>query len=254
MATEIELHVGHFGNGTGAKSIVDEVQYARKFIKRIYEILQKNKVPSTYYEDTVSKNQNQNINNLIKYHNVDRNGLIVSGHLNASGGVKTESIGAEVLYFDQSTIAQNVVNAICNASGMKNRGIKQRTDLGVLARTFEHAILIEFGFVNSRKDVELMDKHFEEICLAVAEVLAKAIGHNITNTPQNSNKVTTSNVVSNKEESEIMLNDTGRKEAKELIKRGVKENLFTSKHENIDKYSDIELVSYAFAYLNRKVK
>ena len=50
------------------------------------------------------------------------------------------------------------------------------------------------------------------------------------------------------------LNETGRKETKEMIRRGVQEKLFTSKHENVDKYSDVELISYALAYANRKTK
>ncbi|WP_446936702.1 N-acetylmuramoyl-L-alanine amidase [Lysinibacillus fusiformis] len=196
---EIEFHVGHYGDGTGARGIIDEVQYARKFIKRIYEICVANGVPATYYEDKISKNQTQNINNLIAHHNQDRNGFIVSGHLNASGSVTDQGIGAEVLYYDQVTVAQKVVDAICNASGMKNRGAKKRTDLGVLVRTYEPAILIEFGFVTSKKDVELMDQHFEAICRAVAKVLAAHIGYTI--------KVEVGNV-DKPIEAKVMLNDS----------------------------------------------
>lgn len=196
---EIEFHVGHYGDGTGAKSLIDEVQYARKFIKRIYDICIANGVPATYYEDKISKNQTQNINNLIAHHNQDRNGFIVSGHLNASGSVSDQGIGAEVLYYDQVGIAKEVVDAICIASGMKNRGAKKRTDLGVLVRTYEPAILIEFGFVTSKTDVELMDKHFEAICQAVAKVLAEHIGYSIGKEAVNVEKPV---------EAKVMLNDT----------------------------------------------
>lgn len=58
-----------------------------------------------------------------------------------------------------------------------------------------------------------------------------------------------------KEETKVpeqLLNDTGRIAARELIKKGVKEKVFTSKHENVDKYEDKELISYGFAYINRK--
>lgn len=54
-----------------------------------------------------------------------------------------------------------------------------------------------------------------------------------------------------KVEKQEFLNDTGRFACKELIKKGVKEGLFTSKHENLEKYSDRELISYAFAYVHR---
>lgn len=178
--TEIELHVGHYGDRTGAHGIVDEVQFARKFIKRIYDILIANKVPATYYEDKTSKNQTQNINHLVAHHNADRNGLIVSGHLNASGAVTDRPIGAEVLYTTQKDLAAAVAKVMCDASGLINRGAKYRDNIGVLMKTYEPSILIEFGFVNSKKDVELMDKHFEAICQAIAKELAAAIGHKIS--------------------------------------------------------------------------
>ncbi|MED3799801.1 N-acetylmuramoyl-L-alanine amidase [Lysinibacillus capsici] len=196
---KLEFHVGHYGDGTGARGIIDEVQYARKFIKRIYDICIANGVPATYYEDKVSKSQTQNINNLIAHHNQDRNGFIVSGHLNSSGSVTERGIGAEVLYFDQVTVAKEVVDAICNASGLKNRGAKKRTDLGVLVRTYEPSILIEFGFVNSRTDIAFLDKHFEAICQAVAKVLAEHIGYTIKKEVVNVGKPV---------EAKVMLNDT----------------------------------------------
>lgn len=194
---ELEFHVGHYGDGTGARGFVDEVQYARKFIKRIYDICIANGVPATYYEDKISKNQTQNINHLIAHHNADTNGFIVSGHLNAGSSLTDQGIGVEVLYYDQLATAKQVVDAICNTSEMKNRGAKKRTDLGVLARTYEPAILIEFGFVTSRKDVELMDKNFEAICQAVAKVLATHIGYTIKEEEK----------VSQTTEAKVMLND-----------------------------------------------
>ena len=51
-----------------------------------------------------------------------------------------------------------------------------------------------------------------------------------------------------------LLNATGRDECKKMIQKGVKEGLFSSKHENIEKYTDVELLSYALAYVNRKLK
>jgi len=140
-----------------------------------------------------------NINHLIAHHNADNNGFIVSGHLNASGSVTDQGIGAEVLFYDQVTVAQKVVDAICNASGLKNRGAKKRTDLGVLVRTYEPAILIEFGFVTSKKDVELMDKHFEAICQAVATVLALHIGYTLKKEEV---------IVEQTTEAKVMLNDS----------------------------------------------
>ncbi len=243
--TEIELHVGHRGDGTGASGYVDEVKYARKFIKRIYDILVANKVPATYYEDKTSKNQTQNINNLVAHHNADRNGLIVSGHLNASGSLTDRPIGAEVLYTTQKDLAAAVAKAMSHASGLINRGAKFRDNIGVLTRTYEPSILIEFGFVNSKKDIELLDKHFDTICQAVAKVLAAAIGYKITDRK--------------KEESEVtqLLNATGRSEIRELLKKARKDGIIDAAfhtNQKINNYSDIELISYQAAVINRTFK
>lgn len=54
--------------------------------------------------------------------------------------------------------------------------------------------------------------------------------------------------------SQELLNPTGRAIAKEMIKRGVDEKLFISKHENVENYEDKELISYALAYVNQKLK
>ncbi|WP_107838978.1 N-acetylmuramoyl-L-alanine amidase [Metasolibacillus meyeri] len=245
-SNELEFHVGHYGDGTGARGIVDEVQYARKFIKRIYEICIENRVPATYYEDKVSKNQTQNINHLIAHHNADTNAIIVSGHLNSSGAITDKGLGVEVLYYDQIKLAQDVSTAISKASGLINRGAKKRTDLGVLARTYEPAILIEFGFVNSKIDVEIMDKHFEVICLEVAKVLANAIGKAIK-------------VVKQLEEGKRMelLTSTGRAEIRALLKKArdvkiINEDIHTN--EAIEKYNDVQLLSYQAAVINRTTR
>lgn len=250
---ELEFHVGHFGDGTGAANLIDEVKYARKFIKRIYDIAVANGVPATFYEDKISKNKTNNVNHLIAHHNKDRDGLIVSGHLNASAGTKTESIGVETLYYNEEKLAKEVTDAICKVSGMKNRGAKKRTDIGVLARTYEPGILIEFGFVNSKKDVELMDKHFEEICFAVAQVLAKRIGYTIKDKVTVVNPPKTETKLEAKIQVEF-LTATGKAECKEAIRRGVKEKLFKEDHKDMETYNDVQLISYAMAYFNRKTR
>lgn len=241
---EIELHVGHYGDGTGARGYVDEVQYARKFIKRIYDILIANKVPATFYEDKTSKNQTQNINDLVAHHNKDRNGLIVSGHLNSSSPLTKQPLGAEVLYSTQKELATKVVKAMTDASGLTNRGAKFRDNIGVLTKTYEPSILIEFGFVNSKRDIELLDQHFEAICLAIAKVLATSIGRPFsTPVKEEGSKL---------EPSKNTLDATGKAAAKELFGKLYDQGVFTTDHrDKIDQYSDGKILSLLLAYLNR---
>ena len=180
--TKIELHAGHAWKVKGAVGHIDEFTENRRVAKRVYEILTAAKVPATYYEDTQSTTQRQNINNLVAHHNADRNGLIVSIHFNA-GGDGTKAIGTEVLYYDQKELAEKLSKAISDSTGggLKNRGTKQRKDLGVLASTYEPAVLIEVCFVNSIIDVAIYRRDFEKICQAIAKELAAYIGYKINN-------------------------------------------------------------------------
>lgn len=161
-----------------------------------------------------------------------------------------KGIGTEVLVYSSknSAVASRLAKAISDASGLKNRGVKIRTDLGLLKGTNKPCYLIEVCFVNDSVDVALYRRDFEKICQGIAKVLAETVGKSI-NTPAAANP---------KEEESIMaqnlLNETGRKECKEMIQRGVEEKLFSSDHKNLDKYTDAELISYSMAYVNRKTK
>lgn len=179
---EIELHAGHWkSENSGAVGILNEVRENRRVTKRVYEILQKAKVPSTYFEDNVSTNQRDNINRLKAHHNADRNGLIVSIHFNASGAKTSRAVGTEVLYLNQKVLAERMSKAISDATGggLLNRGAKYRDNIGVLVGTYEPAILIEVCFVNSTTDAAIYNRDFEKICQAIAQELASAIGYTI---------------------------------------------------------------------------
>lgn len=182
MATkvvEIEHHLGHFGDNSGAHSIVDEVHEARKIMLGVHAILVANGIPSNVYEDKTSKTQAANLNNLVAHHNKDNNALIVSYHLNCSAGVTKNGIGTEVCHKTQPTLAAKMSAAIAKAGGFKDRGAKYRNDLAVLNRTIEPAILLETFFVNSEYDVAQYHKNFDAICQAIATVLAGHLGHKI---------------------------------------------------------------------------
>lgn len=258
---EIEIHPGHWKNtGSGANGILNEVTEARKVAKRVYEILKFWKVPVTYFEDNTSSNQTQNINTLVNEHNKDKNGLIVSIHFN-SGGDGSKAIGTEVYYYDQKDLAAKIAKAISNATGggLLNRGAKQRTDLAVLARTYEPAILIEVCFVNSTIDAAIYRRDFEKICQAIAKELAGYLGKPVPTTPP-------SNVEIKEEVAVNLLNETGRQEIRALLKKArnntyvfngqIKNVIDPATHTDakINAYTDIQLLSYQAAVINRTTK
>ena len=252
---KIEIHPGHWNNtNSGASGILNEVTEARKVARRVTAILQSANVPVIYFEDNHSTNQTQNVNWLIQEHNKDRDGLIVSIHLNSSGKTQNTGIGTEVLYFDQQNLASKMAKAISDATNgeLLNRGAKQRKELGVLARTHEPAILIEVCFVNSMVDAAVYRRDFEKICQAIAKVLANHIGY------------TTNQPVQKEEEKDMaLLNDTGRQEIREMLKKARTKTYMQNGVEvllinptihtdaKINAYTDQQLLSYQAAVINR---
>lgn len=170
----ITMSPGHFGKGTGVVSLVDEAVEARKVVLEVVKQLEARGIEVNYVEDTVSKNQQQNIRHLVTAHNRTVRTLDVSIHFNAVAEVRAEGIGTEVLYVSSAAkvLAEQLSEAIAQAGQFKNRGAKQRKDLGFLNGTTEKALLIEVCFVNSKEDVAHYQKYFQQICVAIARTLA----------------------------------------------------------------------------------
>ena len=100
------------------------------------------------------------------------NYCFVSIHCNAYNG---QASGLEVLYNAPSTNGKALANTIYNqliADGLynKKRGIKPRTDLGVLRDTICPSALVETAFIDNVNDFNLLQKED-----AFAKSIAKAI-------------------------------------------------------------------------------
>lgn len=188
----ITISPGHYGPRTGASGLIDEVTEAIKVSKEVARILRASGITTNYIEDNVSKSQSKNIPWLIAQHNKTDREIDVSIHFNSSVGTHSRGIGTETLVYSDKNkaVAQRITDAIANASGLKNRGVKIRTDLGLLKGTNKPCYLIEVCFVNDTVDVALYRRDFDKICRAIASELAKAVGKVVkpTNTNQSSNK------------------------------------------------------------------
>ena len=148
---------------------LDEVDEARKVVDRVASELVARGADVKTYHDNVSKNQNENLNRIVDFHNAQVRDLDVSVHFNAYQKT-SKPMGTEVLYVTQSSLAFNVSAAIASC-GFLNRGPKKRTDLFFLNNTAVHAILIEVCFVDSEADANLYRQQFYAICAAIADVL-----------------------------------------------------------------------------------
>lgn len=141
-------------------------------------------------------------------------------------------------------LAEAIHPSVVKAYGLRDRGIKE-ADFHILRETNMPAILIEGGFMDSTIDIKKLrdNRVLANVGKMVAQSFANFVGLK---------RIT----FGNKEEEEMVnfLNKTGREEAKEMIQRGIEEKLFNDKHENVDEYDDVQLLSYALAYVNRKLK
>lgn len=148
---KINVHGGHSLKCRGASGLLDEVNEDRAVKNKVIELLRAN--GHTVYDctDDAGATQNANLRNIVNKcnsHNVD---LDVSIHLNAGGGTGTEVY----IYSDSSRAkgyAQRIVNNISNSLGIRNRGVKTRTNLYVLRKTKSPSLLVECCFVDNATD------------------------------------------------------------------------------------------------------
>ena len=169
MYNQINISSGHSINCQGASDIINEVSEARKVVDRIYEMCKAIGIEVYKYHDT-SSSSNQNLANIANWHNQFKDGIDVSIHFNCYQHT-SNSMGTEVCYYSQSELANKVSSAISKASGLKNRGGKERKGLYVLRHTNKPMILIEVCFLDSSYDVQKYQENFDNICSAIIEAL-----------------------------------------------------------------------------------
>lgn len=147
----INVHGGHSLKCRGASGYLDEVNEDRAVKNRVIELLRAN--GHTVYDctDDVGKTQNANLRNIVRKCNAHKVDLDVSIHLNAGGGT-----GTEVYIYNNNSKAKDeaarIANNISNALGIRNRGVKPRTNLYVLRKTNSPSLLVECCFVDNATD------------------------------------------------------------------------------------------------------
>jgi N-acetylmuramoyl-L-alanine amidase len=167
----IVISSGHGLHVPGASGLISEVDEARMVVDRVAEELRNREVAVAVFHDNTSKSQSENLDTIVDFHNMHTRDLDVSVHFNAFE-TTSKAMGTEVLYVTQRDLAADVSDAIANSAGLIDRGPKERTDLYFLNNTDMPAILIEVCFVDSDADVALYGEHFDEICKAIANVIA----------------------------------------------------------------------------------
>lgn len=172
------LSKAHSKKVQGASKFINEVDESIRVVNRVEQIcneIKKNSIIT--YQETTATNKTDNLNNIIKFHNSKSKDLNISLHFNSADfngkGYTNESVGIETLYCSENgkKVAEKYQEKLVKVSGLKNRGAKKFTNLGFLNKTTGTSILIELCFVNSKKDVEIYQNKFEDICIALAELI-----------------------------------------------------------------------------------
>ena len=235
------------------RDLLDEVTEARKVVNRVIEILRASSITVNHVEDNTSTSQQQNLAYLVKQHNATNRKLDVSIHFNSATRSK-EGKGTEVCYYDEGKLAAKLSSTIATAGKLRDRGAKQRKELAFLNGTDKPAILIEVCFVSSEYDAKMYKQNFEAICQAIAKELVCFVGKTL-------NRSVNINMENEKEITKVvtvtLLNETGRKEVRELLKKARKAGIIDATYHTdarINKYNDLELISYQAAVINREFK
>jgi N-acetylmuramoyl-L-alanine amidase len=150
----------------------DEVDEARKVTAQVGNELDAMGVNVITYWDDVSTTQSENLTRIVDFHNAQgAHDWDFSVHFNAYDG---SAHGCEVLYVSDTghEMAKKIVDAICTASGLTNRGAKYRSDLKFLNATNEPACLLEIAFCDNPSDCNVYRNRFGNICAAIAETIA----------------------------------------------------------------------------------
>lgn len=109
--------------------------------------------------------------------------VFISIHLNAADNKSAH--GVETLRYSKvgtitKALASTIQASLVNATGFRDRGVKERDDLYVLKHTDAPAVLVEVGFISNDEECKkLFSEHYQEIIAQqIAESTIKVLkGH-----------------------------------------------------------------------------
>lgn len=153
----IGIDMGHTlsGTGTGASSIyASETQKNREVGQKLINIFKEK--GHIVVNCTVDKSNND-LADRVAIANAQKLDLFLSLHLNAFK-TTNDAMGVETYHYSTDTTGKTIANRIqqklVENIGWKNRGVKTESYY-VLKNTVAPAILVELGFCDSKKDMEL---------------------------------------------------------------------------------------------------
>lgn len=170
---KIFINAGHGGNDPGAvsKNGVKEADITKKVSSLLAcQLIQKG-FNVEYFQ------QEKSFTEVSQAENISNSDLFISIHCNAATSDKAN--GIETLYYPTSTkgikLARLVQNELVEATTLKDRGVKARSDLHVLKCTKAVAILVELAFISNPEEEKLLLDEPKIFADAIAEGIKKYI-------------------------------------------------------------------------------
>lgn len=174
---KFNVHGGHNSHVTGASKYLNELTEDRKVKNEVIRLLKAQ--GHTVYDctDDSGTTQNANLSNIVKKCNAHSVDLDISIHLNAGGGT-----GVEAYIYPNSSAkdeATRICSKVSSALGIKNRGVKDGSNLYVVRNTNAPAVLVECCFVDSTTDRDHWDAN--KCAKAIVEgILNKTVSNGTT--------------------------------------------------------------------------
>lgn len=159
--------------GTGR--VIREWEFNHPTSRFLVEELTRNGYQMIHASDTLQDTALSVRANIANHFKAD---FYVSVHYNAENHLFDKYVdGVETLYYAGSVkgkqLAQAIQDELVKATGRRDRGIKARTDLGLLRLTSMPAVIIECGFMDNVAEASTMlDVGFQRLC---AEAIARGI-------------------------------------------------------------------------------
>lgn len=123
----------------------------------------------SYGYNVVTYQQTKSVNDVWKFENKGDYDMIISIHCNS---FDTTSNGHEVLYYPTSThgkkLAQSIQSSLVKTIGLRDRGVKPRSNLCVLKRTRSVAVLVETAFISNPEEAKLLREKPDTFARAIA--------------------------------------------------------------------------------------
>lgn len=193
---KVFIDAGHGGFDSGAvNGNRREKDDTLRLSVRIGEILSSRGVSVNFSrttDDSLANNTNDDLNTRCKKSNDWGADYFISIHRNSAS---VTANGAENWVHSKATVStvnfgQHILNAVIDATGYKNRGLKKgyvgnpNADYAVNRLTNATSCLLELGFISNDNDNRIFDEKFEPLAQAIANALCDIGKINKDNNPQ----------------------------------------------------------------------